>query len=182
MNRIFYLLHLWYERDCIFDCFSNLLVRANFEFINKLGVDRWCFHDRDIAPDGKTLAVCFYSFSVFDVSVHKLGDISNRFYGVIINFETLVVYTLNIWCLLHPFFLWEYIFITSYYWFSLGILEFMHANFFHCESLVIWTTFCSYSNCGLQRKQYTLTWFGFALHLRNMLIQSHEDAIMFSLV
>jgi len=30
-------------------------MRANFEFIDKLGVDRWCFHDRDIAPDGKTL-------------------------------------------------------------------------------------------------------------------------------
>ncbi|KAJ0979748.1 hypothetical protein J5N97_015222 [Dioscorea zingiberensis] len=31
-------------------------MRALFEFINKLGVERWCFHDRDIAPDGKTLA------------------------------------------------------------------------------------------------------------------------------
>lgn len=31
-------------------------MRANFEILNKLGVDRWCFHDRDIAPDGKTLA------------------------------------------------------------------------------------------------------------------------------
>ncbi|KAJ6821804.1 xylose isomerase-like [Iris pallida] len=31
-------------------------MKANFEFINKLGVDRWCFHDRDIAPDGKTLS------------------------------------------------------------------------------------------------------------------------------
>ncbi|GFP96212.1 xylose isomerase [Phtheirospermum japonicum] len=30
-------------------------MRANFEFIEKLGVDRWCFHDRDIAPDGKTI-------------------------------------------------------------------------------------------------------------------------------
>ncbi|RZC73783.1 hypothetical protein C5167_049264 [Papaver somniferum] len=30
-------------------------MRANFEFIRKLGVDLWCFHDRDIAPDGKTL-------------------------------------------------------------------------------------------------------------------------------
>ncbi|KAI3855641.1 hypothetical protein MKX03_030498 [Papaver bracteatum] len=30
-------------------------MRANFEFIQKLGVDLWCFHDRDIAPDGKTL-------------------------------------------------------------------------------------------------------------------------------
>ncbi|XP_066398152.1 xylose isomerase-like [Miscanthus floridulus] len=23
--------------------------------MEKLGVDKWCFHDRDIAPDGKTL-------------------------------------------------------------------------------------------------------------------------------
>ncbi|XP_077215246.1 xylose isomerase-like [Tasmannia lanceolata] len=35
---------------------ANRRMRAHFEFINKLGVDRWCFHDRDIAPDGKTLA------------------------------------------------------------------------------------------------------------------------------
>ncbi|XP_078439183.1 xylose isomerase family protein [Wolffia australiana] len=31
-------------------------MKANFEFIEKLGVDWWCFHDRDIAPEGKTLA------------------------------------------------------------------------------------------------------------------------------
>ncbi|KAM3220694.1 xylose isomerase [Capsicum annuum] len=30
-------------------------LRANFEFLEKLGVERWCFHDRDIAPEGKTL-------------------------------------------------------------------------------------------------------------------------------
>ncbi|KAK9059519.1 hypothetical protein SSX86_020223 [Deinandra increscens subsp. villosa] len=30
-------------------------MRANFEFLEKLGVDRWCFHDRDIAPNGRTL-------------------------------------------------------------------------------------------------------------------------------
>uniref|UniRef100_A0A0D6QWY3 Xylose isomerase n=1 Tax=Araucaria cunninghamii TaxID=56994 RepID=A0A0D6QWY3_ARACU len=30
-------------------------MRANFEFLTKLGVEFWCFHDRDIAPDGKTL-------------------------------------------------------------------------------------------------------------------------------
>ncbi|KAL0340007.1 UNVERIFIED_CONTAM: Xylose isomerase [Sesamum radiatum] len=30
-------------------------MKANFEFIEKLGVDRWCFHDKDIAPDGKTI-------------------------------------------------------------------------------------------------------------------------------
>jgi xylose isomerase len=31
-------------------------MHANFEFMSKLGVDRWCFHDRDIAPEGATLA------------------------------------------------------------------------------------------------------------------------------
>ncbi|KMZ69302.1 Xylose isomerase [Zostera marina] len=30
-------------------------MRANFEFLEKLGVDKWCFHDRDIAPEGNTL-------------------------------------------------------------------------------------------------------------------------------
>lgn len=30
-------------------------MRANFEFLKKLGVEHWCFHDRDIAPEGKTL-------------------------------------------------------------------------------------------------------------------------------
>ncbi|KAL9267655.1 Xylose isomerase-like protein [Drosera capensis] len=30
-------------------------MRANFEFLDKLGVELWCFHDRDIAPDGETL-------------------------------------------------------------------------------------------------------------------------------
>lgn len=30
-------------------------MRANFEFIRKLGVEWWCFHDRDIAPEGATL-------------------------------------------------------------------------------------------------------------------------------
>ena len=31
-------------------------MRAMFEFLDKLGVDYWCFHDRDIAPEGATLA------------------------------------------------------------------------------------------------------------------------------
>lgn len=35
----------------------NSAVRANFEFIKKLGVEKWCFHDRDIAPEGSTLEV-----------------------------------------------------------------------------------------------------------------------------
>ncbi|KAK2990828.1 hypothetical protein RJ640_009767 [Escallonia rubra] len=35
--------------------FWHTFLKANFEFLEKLGVDRWCFHDRDIAPDGNTL-------------------------------------------------------------------------------------------------------------------------------
>ncbi len=31
-------------------------VRAAFEFFGKLGVDFYCFHDRDVAPEGDTLA------------------------------------------------------------------------------------------------------------------------------
>lgn len=29
---------------------------AAFEFVGKLGVEYWCFHDRDIAPEGATIA------------------------------------------------------------------------------------------------------------------------------
>jgi xylose isomerase len=35
---------------------AEAAMRANFELIDKLGVDFWCFHDRDIAPGGATLA------------------------------------------------------------------------------------------------------------------------------
>jgi xylose isomerase len=31
------------------------LVNVNFEFLQKLGVEYFCFHDRDIAPEGATL-------------------------------------------------------------------------------------------------------------------------------
>src|SRR5215470_17805677 len=31
-------------------------VRVAFEFMEKLGVRHYCFHDRDVAPEGKTLA------------------------------------------------------------------------------------------------------------------------------
>ena len=31
-------------------------LRANFEFCRKLGADFYCFHDRDLAPEGKTFA------------------------------------------------------------------------------------------------------------------------------
>ncbi len=30
-------------------------VEANFEFLDKIGIDYYCFHDRDIAPEGDTL-------------------------------------------------------------------------------------------------------------------------------
>ncbi|KAH7441674.1 hypothetical protein KP509_03G048400 [Ceratopteris richardii] len=39
--------------DSLTTAFNRM--RANFEFLQKLGVSFWCFHDRDIAPEGKTL-------------------------------------------------------------------------------------------------------------------------------
>lgn len=35
---------------------AKLRVEAAFEFMQKLGVEYFCFHDRDIAPEGETLA------------------------------------------------------------------------------------------------------------------------------
>lgn len=40
------------------------VVRANFDFIKKIGLDRWCFHDRDITPDDKTLAASLHPLVV----------------------------------------------------------------------------------------------------------------------
>lgn len=61
-----------YNLKCTCYVISFGTVRANFEFIEKLGVDLWCFHDRDIAPEGKTLEVGnLFSFKsiMFIVSV-----------------------------------------------------------------------------------------------------------------
>lgn len=35
---------------------AEMTLRAAFEFFTKLGVGFWCFHDRDIAPEGGSLA------------------------------------------------------------------------------------------------------------------------------
>lgn len=43
----------WLEGDDEMKVAENTM-RANFEFISKLGVDYWCFHDRDIAPEAST--------------------------------------------------------------------------------------------------------------------------------
>ena len=44
----------WAEGSTEMEAAENTM-RAMFEFITKLGVDFWCFHDRDIAPDAPTL-------------------------------------------------------------------------------------------------------------------------------
>ncbi len=41
---------------------ADSTMRAAFEFIQKLGVDYYCFHDRDIAPDGATLSETHSNF------------------------------------------------------------------------------------------------------------------------
>lgn len=35
---------------------AEMTMQAAFEFFTKLGVEFWCFHDRDIAPEAETLA------------------------------------------------------------------------------------------------------------------------------
>ncbi|MBN2591200.1 MAG: xylose isomerase [Sedimentisphaerales bacterium] len=35
---------------------ADMTLEAAFEFFTKIGVDFWCFHDRDIAPEADTLA------------------------------------------------------------------------------------------------------------------------------
>jgi len=35
---------------------AEMTMRAAFEFFTKLGVKYWCFHDRDIAPEGNSLS------------------------------------------------------------------------------------------------------------------------------
>jgi len=35
---------------------AEMTIEAAFEFFSKLGAKFWCFHDRDIAPEGKSLA------------------------------------------------------------------------------------------------------------------------------
>ncbi len=44
--------------DCIKDPIDKAFARidAAFELLDKLGIDYFCFHDRDIAPEGKSLA------------------------------------------------------------------------------------------------------------------------------
>ena len=43
----------WEEGKTEMEAAENTM-RANFEFISKLGVDYWCFHDRDISPEAST--------------------------------------------------------------------------------------------------------------------------------
>ncbi|MCP4245410.1 MAG: xylose isomerase, partial [bacterium] len=35
---------------------AEMTLRAAFELFSKLGVQFWCFHDRDVAPEGRNLA------------------------------------------------------------------------------------------------------------------------------
>ena len=45
----------WHSPDASAMENAESAMRANFELLDKLGVDYWCFHDRDIAPKGATL-------------------------------------------------------------------------------------------------------------------------------
>ncbi len=48
---------------------------AAFEFIGKLGVDYWCFHDRDIAPEGATFSESVSNLdTIVDYALQKQAE------------------------------------------------------------------------------------------------------------
>ena len=53
---------------------AKVKMAAAFEFFEKLGVPFWCFHDRDIAPEGDSLKE---SFAALDVSTTAATDPSS---------------------------------------------------------------------------------------------------------
>ncbi len=59
------------------DSVENALKRVDvaFEFMTKLGVPYYCFHDRDVAPEGKTLRE---SHANLDKVVAKLKEAQQR--------------------------------------------------------------------------------------------------------
>jgi xylose isomerase len=48
--------------------------RANFEFLQKLGVEFYCFHDRDVSPEGSSLKE---TNDMFDVVIKNLKQLQN---------------------------------------------------------------------------------------------------------
>ena len=49
---------------------------AGFEFMNKLGIDYFCFHDRDVAPEGATLAE---TNANLDEITNYIGELARRY-------------------------------------------------------------------------------------------------------
>ena len=56
------------------DSIANAQKRAHvcFEFMEKLGIDYYCFHDRDVAPEGKSLSD---SNQIFDAVADTLEEL-----------------------------------------------------------------------------------------------------------
>ncbi|MFM2177899.1 MAG: xylose isomerase [Verrucomicrobiota bacterium] len=53
-------------------------VWACFEFMDKLGVDYYCFHDRDVAPEGKTLAESNQNFDAVADELEKAQQATGK--------------------------------------------------------------------------------------------------------
>ncbi len=58
---------------------SEMRVDAGFEFMEKVGVDYFCFHDRDIAPEGKTLKESNANFDhIVDLIAGKMDETNKK--------------------------------------------------------------------------------------------------------
>jgi xylose isomerase len=53
---------------------ADMTMEAAFEFFTKLGVNFWCFHDRDIAPEADTLAETNKRLDTIVAKAKKLQD------------------------------------------------------------------------------------------------------------
>lgn len=53
-------------------------VKASFEFMNKLGVEYFCFHDRDIAPEGENLKETNKNLDIIVDMIEKYMDKTNK--------------------------------------------------------------------------------------------------------
>ena len=58
---------------------SKMRVEAGFEFMDKLGINYFCFHDRDLAPEGKTIQETNSNLDmVVDILAEKMSQYNKK--------------------------------------------------------------------------------------------------------
>ncbi|UCD78931.1 MAG: xylose isomerase [Desulfobacterales bacterium] len=63
----------WIKADTVLEQ-ADFTLRAAFEFAQKLGVPFYCFHDRDLAPEGKTFAESCKNLEIMVAKARQLQE------------------------------------------------------------------------------------------------------------